>query len=180
MFSRPPIWNHGWCTTLASNVLLSVVETGQSVHQVYPPRWISAGNHYNIAVLTGDGEAASYIYSPFDERPFSVPLPLIGQHRLARSPPCVVPFADGETIESDYAKGPRWIMATEDFSNRVGPLQTWRERVKALEIQNPDINLTRAYVGCSYCGFGSWVGLPSRSSELCVELGTPFIRFRWP
>lgn len=162
---------------MASTGLVTVVKEGQSVHQAYPYHWLPLRGKYNIAILTGDGEAASYLYSPFNERPFSKPLPPIGQHRAGNL--CVLPFADDEVVEPDFAKGPRWVTATDDFSNQAGSLKAWRDRAKALEITNPSTDLTRVYVGCSYCGFGGWIGLPSRYSELRAEYGIPFVCHRW-
>lgn len=161
---------------LASTALLSVVKESQSVHQAYVSHWLQRGVDYNIAILTAEG-ADSFIYAPFDARPFSLNLPPIDKHR-SRHPQCVVPFSEDEVVEPSYLQGPRWVLTTDGFSNRAGSLKNWRNRVRELEIKSPSTDLTRAYVGCSFCGYGGLLRLLS-GYELQAEFGITYVRFRW-
>lgn len=178
MFSNEELsWNYGWCTTLVGNALLMAFTRGERVQRWYLAYWLPEITKLcNMAVLTREGEATSYLYSPFSERPFSIYLPNIMEHRSRHA--CCPPFVNGELAETADVQ-PRWVLAAENFSSQGRSFNDWRDGIHQLEIANPNIDLKRAYVGCSWCGFGSWIGLPSASSKLSEQYGIPFVDYPW-
>ncbi|KAG9106057.1 hypothetical protein FRC07_008990, partial [Ceratobasidium sp. 392] len=149
-------WYYGWVWLLVSRAITPLATQSGDEHPAYLQSWTSepfVHTHLDMAVLTGDGTATAYLAAPFSIRPFGQNIRPISKHRLEAG--CVIPFEAHETPSERYREA-RWVLASEDFRAPQKSLAQWRERQENLEITHPCEDLTRVYVGCSWCGTGSF------------------------
>jgi hypothetical protein len=156
-------WTPSWAISMIGAVLFPLLAAQRNIHQTYTQAWLAdpiAGPNFDIIVLTPDA-GMSYLHTPFETRPLSVWLPNIRDHR--QSQPCKPPFPEDEKKTGDYVY-PRWVaMKTKPpkLPNELnsGSYKQWREDCKKLAVRNFNVNTTKVYVGCSFCGRGSEVKL---------------------
>ncbi|KAG9118473.1 hypothetical protein FRC07_007006 [Ceratobasidium sp. 392] len=173
-------WYYGWVGSLVSRAITPLAAQSSDEHPTYVQSWASAPfvcARLDIAVLTWEGAATSYIAAPFSLRPFGHRVDPISQHRLKAA--CVIPFEVHETPSERYREA-RWVLASEDFRTPQKSLAQWRERQGDLEITHPHGDLTQVYVGCSWCGAGSFAKLDPGTSLHKGSQDYYYVLVPWP
>lgn len=175
-FSQQQSWNHGIAAMILTEALVPILASARSVHEAYPNAWLCQRNiRVDIAVLAGDEtKDGSYLYAPFDKRPFGKNLPSVTAHQSMSL--CSPPFDDGEPIPDDYQQ-PCWVIARREFSAPASSRQEWRSIQRKAEMK-PHTNLKQVYVGCSYCGYGRYVKLES-GVKVYSEGDRFYVRVAW-
>ncbi|KAG8691563.1 hypothetical protein FRC11_000931 [Ceratobasidium sp. 423] len=166
-------------TTIASPAIQRFLSTGRSPIEAWLNTWIMSEGIpklYDLIVLAGGADNKTFLYAPFETRPFGKNLPPVEEHR--RDSVCRPPYGPSED-RSEFFRQPRWVLCKIPL-NRKGD-DIWKNKVEGSRLRVFKASLTEVHVCCSFCGKGSKVGLPpgaklmNLSREFVVEIPWPAV-----